>query len=1033
MICLVSSLAGEAQSTEEDPSKLLALAEEYRLNDQFDLAKETYNQALLYISHEDPESTFEALCGIAYGESVMNNFEGAAAILDKLEKMVPLIDANSALHVNYLNRQGTFFYNQFDPINSRMFYDSAITYHADHDLPLSTYYIESVMRIGELGYAVEDFEQSREHYTWALKLARALGEDGLRQEAECLINIGYFYENTGSRVLAYQFYRDAVKMLDKFFPGSRLQPRAYARMAFLQYEEGDLDGSIASYEEVIRLNEELYGPSNMNFIHNFNAIGRVYQELAQNRDRDLNLKKAREYHERAYELCVEVAPFRLDLMAESLNDVGNTLRELGEFENALASHDEAISMAEVFYADALGYTSYAYSNRGETFSQMERWEEALNDFERSILLDTKDFGEFDKYLSYTYLGLADMYFRKGDYDEALETCQKGLRCIVIGDVPEGYAEAIEGDSELPGVFLEILMLKERILSHQYPLTGLPSLETVMATLERTSNEFETRSSQLLASAKYRPVYERYIASSLDPLVSTLISNYDEVQAIEQRAFEKAEESKGKYLVRELGQSQIMANIPTGLRTELADKRNELTELSVSRDQMDSTAYTQQQFALLRDIENVEERIRSKFPAFEALRQSAQAIDYDQVQDNLVEDEVLLSYFLGDSAFYGFAITSEDGLTSFSSSEVPTLTFRIEEFRRSIEALPHARMDPTRARQRHIDAGQALYQLLLEPFGQKMLSKKSWIVIPDGALALVPFEALFEQVPPDAQYEDIPYLVYEHDINQQFSAAIWLMNNEVESGESPYAGFAPQYDKELIAMVDGDNQFSSIRGDLKPLAHTADEVRGAAQLFEGQAIIDGATETYFEDYANDSEILHLAMHALLDDEDPLHSRLIFDSRNDALNDGELNLWEVFQMDLNAKLVVLSACNTGAGKLQRGEGIESLARGFRFAGVPSLVTSLWQVDDQSTQEIILPFFENLSGGETKSKSLQKAKVDYLSTCTPDKAHPFYWAPLTSIGDNSPMKFGPSTWQWIMLWVGICFGLYSIWWRIFRYKKT
>lgn len=130
-----------------------------------------------------------------------------------------------------------------------------------------------------------------------------------------------------------------------------------------------------------------------------------------------------------------------------------------------------------------------------------------------------------------------------------------------------------------------------------------------------------------------------------------------------------------------------------------------------------------------------------------------------------------------------------------------------------------------------------------------------------------------------------------------------------------------------------------------------------------------------------------------------------------------------MQINADMVVLSACNTGAGKLQRGEGIESLARGFRQAGVPSLVTSLWQVDDEAAQQVVIPFFEYLADGDSKSEALREAKVKYLKNCSPDKAHPFYWAPLIVTGDNDPLPKESMFWPWIIALVGVGRGLYKL----------
>lgn len=133
-----------------------------------------------------------------------------------------------------------------------------------------------------------------------------------------------------------------------------------------------------------------------------------------------------------------------------------------------------------------------------------------------------------------------------------------------------------------------------------------------------------------------------------------------------------------------------------------------------------------------------------------------------------------------------------------------------------------------------------------------------------------------------------------------------------------------------------------------------------------------------------------------------SKLVFYQDNDTVEDGMLNTYELFSMDLNAGLAVLSACNTGSGKLLKGEGVMNLARGFIFAGVPGIVMTMWSVDDESSARIVQKFYEYLQDGMPKDEALRQAKLDLLAEGDPLRSHPFYWAAYVNIGDNSPMKF-------------------------------
>jgi CHAT domain-containing protein len=132
---------------------------------------------------------------------------------------------------------------------------------------------------------------------------------------------------------------------------------------------------------------------------------------------------------------------------------------------------------------------------------------------------------------------------------------------------------------------------------------------------------------------------------------------------------------------------------------------------------------------------------------------------------------------------------------------------------------------------------------------------------------------------------------------------------------------------------------------------------------------------------------------------------------------LNTYELFGMNLNARLAVLSACNTGSGRLIEGEGIMNLARGFIYAGVPSIVMTLWSVEDQTSATIVKKFYRYLDNGEPKDEALRKAKLDLLDEGDMLHAHPYYWAAYVSIGDYSPM---PSSKPF---WLKLFFGLVGL----------
>ena len=157
----------------------------------------------------------------------------------------------------------------------------------------------------------------------------------------------------------------------------------------------------------------------------------------------------------------------------------------------------------------------------------------------------------------------------------------------------------------------------------------------------------------------------------------------------------------------------------------------------------------------------------------------------------------------------------------------------------------------------------------------------------------------------------------------------------------------------------------------------------------------ATEEKFKEQAADFRLIHLATHNLTDDQQPMYSKIILAQTGKDREDGYLQTYEVFNLSLNADMVVLSGCSSGLGRLHRGEGLIGMTRAFLYAGVPSLVVSMWPVNDESTAQLMANFYGNLKAGWSKSRALQKAKVALLQS-QDWKRDPFYWGPFVLIGD-------------------------------------
>ena len=179
-----------------------------------------------------------------------------------------------------------------------------------------------------------------------------------------------------------------------------------------------------------------------------------------------------------------------------------------------------------------------------------------------------------------------------------------------------------------------------------------------------------------------------------------------------------------------------------------------------------------------------------------------------------------------------------------------------------------------------------------------------------------------------------------------------------------------------------------------------EVEAVSAILMGEAIIGSqASESHFKRYSGNFQIIHVASHSIIDDSNPLFSKLIFapEEPGNGSEDGLLHAFELYDMHFNCDLVTLSACNTGVGKFYNGEGIISLARGFIYAGASSVLMSLWEVGDESTSQIMGAFYSELEKGVSKNKAIRNAKLAYLENADGITSNPYYWAGFTYLGNQ------------------------------------
>jgi CHAT domain-containing protein len=367
---------------------------------------------------------------------------------------------------------------------------------------------------------------------------------------------------------------------------------------------------------------------------------------------------------------------------------------------------------------------------------------------------------------------------------------------------------------------------------------------------------------------------------------------------------------------------------------------------------------------------------------------------------------LCEYALGEKQSYLFWVTV-DGLKIYG------LPGRIE-VEESVRGFLKLLSRPPRRRFTEYVAAQRLFKEFLFPLAESEgKGIDNLIIVPDGVLYALPFEALV--YPQETDRKRGEFLIEHCRVSYAPSASslLFLMRRQEKRGHQKdlgafggpdYRAFGKNGDSDRKSARDILNHLYSETGfDLSPLPQGKKEVKSVAgffaedrrEVFTGKEVTEGRIKKIAP---AEFRILHFACHALLDERFPWRSALLFSPEEEGGGDGFLQVREIYNLQLNADLVVLSGCQTGRGSVSRGEGLLGLPRIFFYTGARSVVSTLWPIEDRSAANMMRSFYGRLRRGESAADALRYAKRRMIKKGI---SHPFYWAPYVLYGDFDPLR--------------------------------
>ena len=409
-----------------------------------------------------------------------------------------------------------------------------------------------------------------------------------------------------------------------------------------------------------------------------------------------------------------------------------------------------------------------------------------------------------------------------------------------------------------------------------------------------------------------------------------------------------------------------------------------------------------------EIDSLNSIFKRSSLVYQSLTKQSQNKGYSDIKARLLKDEAVLEYFIGDSALFIFLVRQD----SLILIRIPILN----DFRTKITVLIKAIKGADIYKFNEVSS--ELYNILILPVRASLSEIRKLVIIPDESLSVIPFEALISGYPDSGLTTTIKssqFLINEFEITYHFSASLWLNSlDQVREVSSPvrYIAYAPALpsvaaskNRSVRIKEKNDPVFQVNRGMVfNYLPYTREEVSTVSDLIrknkgEGKILLaDEATKSSFKCLAKNYNVIHIATHSLVDEENPDLSGLIFfPEKNESVeedgNNGFLMMKEIFNLKLNPDLLVLSACATGSGKITYSEGILALTRGFFFAGASNILYTLSNITDKHTKDFMTAFFKKVISGQSYSSALRNTKLEMINN--PVTSLPKIWSEYVLLG--------------------------------------
>ncbi len=853
----------------------------------------------------------------------------------------------------------------------------------------------------------EDYDSAIKYNEKALNICiKNYGEKN-KFTATCYVNLGSTYRKKGNYDLAIKYHQKALSIYSEIFGENDSMISIICNHLGIDYrQQGDFGRSIGYHEKALSIDLSIFGDKHINTGTSYSNLGVAYSRYG-------DLDRAIIYHKKALPIFIEINGEKHPDTAIICFSLGSSYFNKLNYDDAILYFEKSLKIDIAVFGEKHPAVAKSYSSIGAAYIKKGNYTLAIEYLKKGLAILLGNIGEKNRYVASTYSNLGEAYKNMGDNDSAITNFKKALDIII-----ETQADDLKVffSHKLGFIYVDTKQYKESLTSF---LTGIATIEKVRKLNLSGGTDFTSRN----INSYYFATNSGYLNNDLNSMFN-ISERMRAMGYIERLSLKGAMDAAGiapeqskkllqlKDDIERLSSiRQKLISVPVSSMNEIQKKEhnaqfekvsNELAQAETDFTKLDTEFMKNEKYKLLRDTS---------------------VVSVTEAQKLCGKDSAIIEYIIPEKPDkymkpYAIIITG----TSIKAVELDSAyncSDQIGKYRKAIKDSKKSESD---------QLGAELYSKLIEPANSfiNSIDIKKLIIVPDGSLAFLPFDSI--------KTKDNKYLSERYELNLTPSVTVSSMikNRKYDKKDNLMAFGGGIYSSSGESKTRGESSFRGIAVDEKqkeklaakaynsPMEYYNAQQLGWADLpgterevtainekiynkkntdvFTGSKVSEENLKTLSKDgKLKKYSSIHLACHGYYDPEYPGYSAVVFSEVSGKLktskDDGYMSVEETALLNLQSDIVVLSACETGLGRMVSGDGVIGLTRAFQVAGSNRVLVTLWPVSDDATEAFMISFYGKVKSGLSYREALVKVKDEFRrsgkSSGAADYSAPYFWA--------------------------------------------